>query len=361
MSKLFVSLLLLQLIVAAFAGSCVFGEPGAPSSLLRASGTMARVSGAGLQVHPITDLASGAYLEDEYIRSEVLAIRELPLDGAPECVNALDQTSLEHPHIQSLNLSLCDCTHSEGTDYFVDGTTRRDFVRVNISCPEFPGTSLRLDVSVVDAPYNVSHPTLNGSIPFIYDRYRPDEIKFNVTVENWPWSMVPDAYGTIFISTTVNVPGATLSTNTSTEELQAIVENDHVRFLQRVQRGFVFDGFGYITEVPSTYTDPFVVEPHFQLLNGIALCFDKQPIPSYPKVVTYDPTLSTLFFGDPPPQGSPEKKSNNNIALKVALPVVLITVAAVLIFVAIAYNTPALKNYFRPFRNPDKDGSLVSM
>lgn len=159
----------------------------------------------------------------------------------------------------------------------------------------------------------------------------------------------------------VHVSNALLTTNTSTEKLSVVIENSRLRFTEGIQRSFVLDGASYVTPIPSSSTSPFEPAPDFSLVNGIPLCWDDRPILSHPRVISYDPTLSASFFGDPPLQNSPAFKNNrsNNLVLKIALPVTLGTLGIIIIFTVIAYNTPAVKNFFRPFRNPDKDGRLV--
>lgn len=241
MYRLVICLLLLQVVRLGEAGSCEYGGAQSPKHYLSVGSTRATISGSGVQINPVTDLVSGSVLEDEYIRAEVLFLRELSLDTPDgKCISSADLTSWERNSLQSLDLVSCDCSHSTGSDYFPGTDIRRDFVRVAISCAYFPTTSLVLDVNIVNGSYDVPHPTANDSSVFTYDRFRyahsrplsvdlrngrstrfrllsplisltiyklsPDEIKFNVTVTDWPWSGNPTGYGVIFVNTSGMFP-----------------------------------------------------------------------------------------------------------------------------------------------------------
>ena len=124
---------------------------------------------------------------------------------------------------------------------------------------------------------------------------------------------------------------------------------------EEVQRSFVMDGFSYLTLLPTTSTEGYKLPSAFTIENGIALCFNNTFIPLRATNFSYDPTLSALFLGTIEPE-----KNRSNVA-KIVAPVVVVSVLLiVVIFVIVARRTPAIKNFFRPFRNPDKDSAKYS-
>lgn len=123
--------------------------------------------------------------------------------------------------------------------------------------------------------------------------------------------------------------------------------------IEEVQRSFVMDGFSYLTSLPSTFTEGFELPSAFTIENGISMCFNNTFIPLRATNFSYDPTLSALFLGTIEPKRS-------NVA-KIVAPVVVVSVLLIIvIFVIIARRTPAIKNFFRPYRNPAKDGAKYS-
>lgn len=159
----------------------------------------------------------------------------------------------------------------------------------------------------------------------------------------------------------VQAPGFNMNVTTQTDALTVDLANKEYRFKQEVQRSFVLDDFSYLT-----YTEPSVLRVEdlpedFSLATAIAMCWNDTFIENRTRVFKYDPTLSALFVGSLPPPSSPNSpKSKSSRVVAIVVPVVVVSVLLLLlIFVIIAMFTPAVKNFFRPFRNPNKDASTA--
>lgn len=147
-----------------------------------------------------------------------------------------------------------------------------------------------------------------------------------------------------------------MATNSSTDSLRIELRNKDYMLIEEVQRSFVLDGLSYLTQLPTTTTSGFELIGDLVLESGISLCFNQTYIPLRATNFSYDPTLSAIFLGTVEPPGKPRSK----IVQYVVPPVVIGVLLIVVIFVLVARNTPAIKNYFRPFRNPNKDDAKYS-
>lgn len=150
------------------AGTCSSSHPQAPKSLLATESTAASVTGTRLRVHPRIP-QTGRTVEEYYIDSEVLLLRELATTG--ECFSSVDSNSLNYDYLQQVNTSECNCAHSRGTDHFPGTSIRRDYIRIRFDCPTFTNLSLTLDVNTVNGSYAVAHPAAQGPNATTYDYY----------------------------------------------------------------------------------------------------------------------------------------------------------------------------------------------
>lgn len=81
---------------------------------------------------------------------------------------------------------------------------------------------------------------------------------------------------------------------------------------------------------------------------SMALCENRSPNLHYDSI-RWDPSFTALFVGDAPPN-APAIISNNDIALKVALPIVLVICAAAVVFGIVYWKFKSVRLFFQPYK-----------
>lgn len=309
----------------------------------------------------------GLPMTDNYVGLGLRGLQEWLTDSGATCAEP------DYPHTPGtrngnrvaytlFEMSDLECSWTR-IDGLLPNGAQSETLKINMRNTSYPDFQLTLNATLAHDYYNYSYGSANttGDIEYMV-QYRPTSFKVNFQIDNFPFTApTNDSHLVGYISgaVTINHDKFNLSFHQDPQlfRISAITLDQKLSFTEELDRGFLIDEVPYMNALNHAPFGPFTFPKGTSiggstglLESSFAFCH-RYPPGFRPKVIFWDPHLSTIFEISTPTDGpSPPSKSKKFPVAVVAsvVPIVIVLVAA---FIVIYQFSPSMQKVFQPFKS----------